>query len=192
MKQIVLTLSACVLVAVVPARSAVVFQSPASPGFATNDEPCLQEQGFNFLPDQPDEPSWVDCTVEEARAAIERQCLVDEPTGTVARQMCITRRQETDDRRRASLAPTEISPPSATTAEAADQACRGQMWRHPDETRLACIDRLVATEALSRPLPTGREPTPPGCVRTRERNEDGTGFRVSVRCHETTTSSSRQ
>lgn len=82
-------------------------------------------------------------------------------------------------------------PATGTTWEAANYACRGQTWRRPAETVLACTERLVATDALSQPLPTGRTPQEPQCRRESGRNEDGTGFSFSVTCIETTTTPAR-
>ena len=82
-------------------------------------------------------------------------------------------------------APTEPAP-ATTTREAANRACRGQTWRRPSETVVACTERLVATDALSQPLPQGRDPGEPRCRRETVRREDGTGFSVSVTCEETT------
>ena len=76
--------------------------------------------------------------------------------------------------------------PVTTTWEGANHACRGQTWRRPSETVLACTERLVSTDALSQPLPEGRSPTEPRCRRESVQREDGTGFSVSVMCHETT------
>lgn len=160
--------------------------------FATTTEPCLQEDIFDLAASQEDVRTWRDCSAEDVTAAIERQCLIDEPTGTMARDMCISRRRQTEDARRSGVAAASASPPRATTPEAADRACRGPMWRRPDETRQTCIDRLVSTDALSRPLPTGRRASEPQCVRINERNEDGTGFRMSVRCEETTSTPAPQ
>jgi hypothetical protein len=96
----------------------------------------------------------------------------------------------------AAAAPQDPPPPTAparepTTWQEANYACRGQTWRRPSETVLACTERLVATDALSRPLPTGRAPTDQRCERQSGRNEDGTGFQFSVTCTETTTTPAR-
>lgn len=80
---------------------------------------------------------------------------------------------------------------TGTTWEAANYACRGQTWRRPSETVLACTERLVATDALSQPLPTGRTSPEPQCRRESGRNEAGNGFRFSVTCIETTTTPAR-
>ncbi|MBL0946883.1 hypothetical protein [Brevundimonas sp.] len=93
-------------------------------------------------------------------------------------------------------APQDPIPPTAparepTTWQEANYACRGQTWRRPSETVLACTERLVATDALSQPLPTGRVSQEPQCRRESGRNEAGTGFRFSVTCIETTTTPAR-
>lgn len=80
---------------------------------------------------------------------------------------------------------------TGTSWQDANYACRGQTWRRPSETVLACTERLVATDALSRPLPTGRTSQEPQCRRESGRNEDGTGFSFSVTCIETTTTPAR-
>ena len=95
-------------------------------------------------------------------------------------------------------APAPQDPPAPTaptreptTWQEANYACRGQTWRRPSETVLACTERLVATDALSRPLPTGRTSQEPQCRRESGRNEEGTGFSFSVTCIETTTTPAR-
>lgn len=83
--------------------------------------------------------------------------------------------------------PQPTAATTGTTWEAANYACRGQTWRRPSETVMACTERLVATDALSQPLPSGRTSQEPQCRRESGRNEAGTGFRFSVTCIETTT-----
>jgi hypothetical protein len=189
MKQIVWIVSAFALMAAaVPERPQTVARP--EPGYAASAEPCLADPPFpdwwSNAPEQPSGPDdWSDCTADEAEAAILRQCATDEQPGTIAHEMCLSTRRERDLRRRADT-PAADPPPPGTTWEAANHACRGQTWRRPSETVRACTERLVSTDALSQPLPQGREPTEPQCRRESVQREDGTGFRASVTCTETT------
>lgn len=81
-------------------------------------------------------------------------------------------------------APAET--PARTTPEAADHACRGQLYRRPNETRAACVARLVETDALSAALPRGNPPRQSQCRRESRRSEDGQSFGVSFICEERT------
>lgn len=84
-----------------------------------------------------------------------------------------------DDRPAAAAAPR-------TTPEAADHACRGQLYRRPGETRAACAARLVEADALSAALPQGEAPRAPRCRRESHAGEDGRSFRLSVVCEDRT------
>lgn len=73
--------------------------------------------------------------------------------------------------------------PTGTTPEAADHACRGQIHRRPGETRVACIARLVETDALSVPLPVGNTPRQGNqCRRVSTQSEDGSSSSFRVIC----------
>lgn len=80
-------------------------------------------------------------------------------------------------------APAPVQP-TGTTHEAAEQACRGQIHRRPGETRVACVARLVETDALSVPLPVGN--TPPAetrrCRSVSTQSEDGSSSSFRVIC----------
>lgn len=195
MKQIVWIVGAFALVAAAAPERPQAVARP-QPGYAASAEPCLADPPFPDLwssaPEQPPGPDdWSDCTADEAEAAILRQCAADEQPGMIAHEMCLSTRRELDLRRRAATPPAAPSP-SGTTWEDASRACRGQTWRRPSETVRACTERLVSTDALSQPLPEGREPTGRRCRRETVQREDGTGFRVSVRCTETTSVPARR
>lgn len=79
-------------------------------------------------------------------------------------------------------APAPVQP-TGTTPEAADHACRGQIHRRPGETRVACVARLVETDALSAPLPVGNTPRQGSqCRRESTQSEDGTSSSFRVIC----------
>ena len=192
MKRISASIAALALIAAAPLQTTQTVSRPATPGYAATTEPCLIEPPLTLWPEEPPElgpgPNyWSDCSTGEAAEAIQRQCALDEQPGTIAHEMCVEHRAEVDANRRAALA-AESSPTSGTSSKAADRACRGQSWRRPGESRQDCIARLVATDALSQPLPEGRQSTGPRCRRESTRNEDGTGFSFSVTCEETTVS----
>lgn len=195
MKRIVWIVAAFALMAAAESERPQAVTRP-EPGYARSAEPCLADPPFPDLwssaPEQPPGPDdWSDCTADEAEAAILRQCAADEQPGMIAHEMCLSTRRELDLRRRAATPPAASSP-SGTTWEAANHACRGQTWRRPSETVPACTERLVSTDALSQPLPEGREPAEPRCRRETVQREDGTGFRVSVTCTETTSVPARR
>ena len=192
MKRIALIGVALALGAAAPQEAS---PPPDAPAAASTTETCLPPLRWapgEGTPGPVLSRNWYDCTYEENDAAIQRQCTLEQQPGTDAHASCLTARKHRLSSRRfiawARSRERPAAPPAMTTTwETADHACRGQTWRLPSETLGSCIERLVATDALFQPLPTGREPAEPRCRRESVRNEDGSGFSVSVRCQETTT-----
>lgn len=189
MNRIALICAAVALIAAAPQEPS----PPLTPVAASTAEPCLPppRPGPNEGARSPARSrDWYRCTSAEVEAAIRRQCSLEQQPETDAHAACVADRSRALSDRTMDLwglSAEDLVPARATTTRAAaDHACRGQTWRRPEESVQSCSDRLVATDALSLPLPEGRSPTGSGCRRESVRNEDGTGFRFSVRCTETT------
>ena len=189
MKRIALICAAFALIAAAPQEPS----PPRAPAAAAVAEPCLpplrseQTEGTQGPAGSRD---WYRCSREEIDAAIQRRCSLEQQPETDAHASCVADRRRVRSERTMEawgLSEADLTPArTSTTRAAADHACRGQTWRRPAESVQACTDRLVATDALSLPLPEGRSPTEPGCRRESVQNEDGAGFRISVRCTEAT------